>query len=65
MFKKLLPLVALAFITACATPAPAPCECCQKAAAECACCKDGMCDKCKGMKGKKGKQCPPKEEHKH
>ena len=66
MFKKLLPIIAIAFLSACAPePTGMACECSNKSGAECMCCKDGKCDKCKGKKGKHGKQCPPKEGHKH
>lgn len=65
MFKKLIPLIALTFLAACAQGEPTTitgmqCKCCEKCQCESCCCKDGSCDMCKGKKGKKGKQCPPK-----
>ena len=63
MFKKLLPIVMLVFVSACANtqggsmsgmemkmPCCEKCECCKDG--ECKCCKDGMCKMCMGkMKG--------------
>lgn len=63
MFKKLLPIVMLVFVTACANtqggsmsgmdmkmPCCEKCECCKDG--ECKCCKDGMCKMCmEKMKG--------------
>lgn len=53
MFKKLLPFVVMAFVTACANNTPAShihccnqCQCCPSG--ECGtCCKDGACECCK------------------
>lgn len=64
MLKKLLPALALLFVTACAQPeanmSGMDCMCCKKCQCESCCCKDGSCDMCKGKMGKKGMQCPPK-----
>ncbi len=77
MFKRLLPVIMLVFVTACANtqggsmsgmdmkmPCCEKCECCKSG--ECKCCKDGMCKMCMGkMEGmssmKEGMQCPMKK----
>ena len=50
MFKKLIPVILLVFVAACANvqgssgnSMAAPCECCEK----CECCKSGDCECCK------------------
>jgi hypothetical protein len=65
MFKKLLPIVMLVFVAACANTQGGSqsgmgmkMQCCEK----CECCKDGMCKMCMGeMDGtpsmKEGEQC--------
>lgn len=66
MFKKLLPIVTLVFLAACANTQGGSMSstdmrmpCCKK----CECCKDGTCKMCMGkMEGmsskKEGMQCP-------
>jgi hypothetical protein len=74
MFKKLLPIVVLIFVTACANtqggsqsgmgmkmPCCEKCDCCKDG--ECKCCKGGMCKMCMGKMEdmssmKEGMQCP-------
>ncbi len=64
MFKKILPVILLVFVTACADiyggsssvmPCCEKCECCKDRkcaecckSGECKCCKDGMCKMCMG-----------------
>jgi|CXWL01.1.fsa_nt_gi hypothetical protein len=77
MFKKLLPVVLMIFVAACADTQSVSqsgmgmkmsccekCECCKSD--ECKCCKDGMCKMCMGKMGgmssmKEGMQCPMKK----
>lgn len=66
MFKKLLPVIMLVFVTACANTQAGPqsgMDMKMPCSKKCECCKDGMCKMCMGkMEGmssmKEGMQCP-------